>query len=52
MKYGEWKIYYDGDYNSPVFYCSECGYVPNFLVEDSDVCPNCGAIMTNKENQP
>ena len=44
---GEWKTYYNGDYNDERIYCSECGrdlddeYQTNF-------CPHCGEPKTDE----
>lgn len=59
--HGRWVDRYGGKYANPVYDCSECKrkalYKPEtdelgterFVQELSDVCPNCGAKMVEKE---
>ena len=59
--HGRWVDRYGGKYANPVYDCSECKrkalYKPEtdelgterFVQELSDVCPNCGVKMVEKE---
>lgn len=44
---GEWKTYYNGDYNDERIYCSECGHDLNDE-RQTNFCSHCGAPMTDE----